>query len=222
LIDQHLIRYGYLSDFAELGIWLFQDVYNTKSGDQTYPVWRGGIDTGGGEGEAGDPGMTEQVYQWLRLSGQGRIFGIKGASRGLVGGKKMQMSLIDKMPGHGKPIPGGLRLWILDTDALKDAFWSRVETGRVHLHAGTEEMFAAHLSAEAKERDKRGRLKWVQQGNNPNHLLDTSIYATAMADPECGGGVMVLPKPKPAKASAPEDEGEINQFTGKPKGTFWR
>jgi phage terminase large subunit GpA-like protein len=222
LIDQHLIRYGYLSDFAELGIWLFQDVYNTKSGDLTYPVWRGGIDTGGGEGEAGDPGMTEQVYQWLRLSGQGRIFGIKGASRGLVGGKKMQLSLIDKMPGHGKPIPGGLRLWILDTDALKDAFWSRVETGRVHLHAGTEELFAAHLSAEAKERDKRGRLKWVQQGNKPNHLLDTAIYATAMADPECGGGVMVLPKPKPAQASAPEDEGEINPFTGKPKGTFWR
>jgi phage terminase large subunit GpA-like protein len=102
----------------------------------------------------------------------------------------MQVSLTDKMPGHGKPIPGGLRLWILDTGALKDAFWSRVETGRVHLHAGTGELFAAHLSAEAKERDKRGRLKWVQQGNKPNHLLDTAIYAMAMADPECWGGGM--------------------------------
>jgi phage terminase large subunit GpA-like protein len=62
LIDQHLIRYGFLDDFVELKIWLFQDVYSTADGNMTYPVWRGGIDTGGGAGEVGDPGMTEQVY----------------------------------------------------------------------------------------------------------------------------------------------------------------
>ena len=218
LIDQHLIRYGYLADDTELGIWLFQDVYSTADGRLSYPVWRGGLDTGGGEGAEGDAGMTEQTYQWLRLFGQGRIFGIKGSSRPLLGGKKMQESRIDKMPG-GKPLPGGLRLWILDTDALKDAFWSRVETGRVHLHADTQPVFAAHLSAEAKERDRRGRLKWVQQGSKPNHLLDTAIYATAMADPECWGGVKVLPTPVPAGAAAIERP-EVNPFTGKPSGSF--
>ena len=61
--------------------------------------------------------MTEQVYQWLRLSGQGRIFGIKGGSRG-GGGKKMQLSVIDKMPGHGKPIRGlKLGFWTPTQDA---------------------------------------------------------------------------------------------------------
>jgi phage terminase large subunit GpA-like protein len=219
LIDQHLIRYGYLADFTELGIWLFQDVYSTADGRLTYPVWRGGLDTGGGEGAEGDAGMTEQVYQWLRLFGQGRIFGIKGSSRPLTAGKKMVESRIDKMPG-GKPIPQGLRLWILDTDALKDAFWSRVETGRVHLHAGTEELFAAHLSAEAKERDNRGRLKWVQQGSKPNHLLDTAIYATAMADPECWGGVKVLPTPVKPASQPDRERAKINTFTGRPEGSF--
>jgi phage terminase large subunit GpA-like protein len=179
-------------------------------------VWRGGIDTGGGEGEAGDPGMTEQVYQWLRLHGRGRIFGVKGSSNELVGGKKMKESRVDKFPG-GKPIPGGLRLLILDTNALKDAFWSRVETGRVHLHAGTDELFAAHLSAEAKERNKRGQLLWMQQGSKPNHLLDTAIYATAIADPECWGGVMVLPQPSLEERVARE---EVNPLTGKPVGTW--
>ena len=224
LINQHLIRYGYLADFTELEIWLFQDVYTTRDGSLVYPVWRGGIDTGGGEGEAGDPGMTEQVYQWLRLSGQGRIFGVKGSSRALPGGKKMQASIIDKMPGKGEPIPGGLKLWILDTNALKDAFWSRVETGRVHLHADTDELFAAHLAAEAKERDRRGKEVWVRQGNRANHLLDTAIYATAMADPECWGGVKVLPTPQAGGSPAATviEPGPINPFTGQPQGDWLR
>jgi phage terminase large subunit GpA-like protein len=218
LIDQHLIRYGFLADFVQLEVWLFQDVYSTADGQMTYPVWRGGIDTGGGEGEAGDPGMTEQVYQWLRLHGRGRIFGVKGHARALAGGKKMQESRIDKFPG-GRPIPGGLCLYLLDTNALKDAFWSRVETGRVHLHSGTDELFAAHLSAEAKERNRQGKLLWMQQGKKPNHLLDTAIYATAMADPECGGGVMVLPQPGLRERA---DREEVNPVTGKPVGTWFK
>jgi phage terminase large subunit GpA-like protein len=135
-----------------------------------------------------------------------------------VGGKKMKESKIDKFPG-GKPIPGGIRLWILDTDALKDAFWYRVETGRVHLHAGTDELFAAHLSAEAKERNKRGRLLWVQRGNKPNHLLDTAIYATAMADTECNGGLRVVPNPN---SEIKADKPKINPVTGRPVGTWLR
>lgn len=221
LVNQHLIRYGYAADFTELEIILFQDVYSTPDGSMIYPVWRGGIDTGGGEGAAGDPGMTEQVYQWLRLSGQGRIFGVKGSSWPLKHGKKMQPSIIDKMPGKGVAIPGGLKLWILDTNALKDAFWSRVASGRVYLHAETDELFASHLTAEIKERDRRGREVWVQQGNQPNHLLDTAIYAMAMAEPECWGGIRVLPRPG-AENTAPEAWNEINPFTGRHLGAWLR
>jgi phage terminase large subunit GpA-like protein len=218
LVDQHLIRYGFLHDFAELEIWLFQDVYSTADGSQIYPVWRAAIDTGGSDGDAGDMGMTEQVYQWLRLNGRGRVFGVKGASMMLKGGKKMQMSIIDKMPGRGLPIPGGLRLWILDTNALKDSFWSRVESGRVHLHAETDATFANHLTAEAKERDKRGRYLWVLQGRRANHFLDTAVYALAMADPECWGGIMVLPSPEQAEIT--EEHAAINPLTGLQSGAW--
>jgi phage terminase large subunit GpA-like protein len=221
-VNQHLIRYGWLSDFTELEIWLFQDVYRTRDGSLAYPVWRGALDTGGGEGEAGDASLTEQAYEWLRLKGQGRVFGIKGASRALAGGRKMVMNLIDRMPGQGRPIPGGIRLWSLDTNALKDAFWSRVESGRVFFHADTGEDFVRQLTAEAKERDKRGRWLWAQQGRQANHYLDTIIYALAMADPECWGGVMVLPKPKSASPRVVVGERGINPFTDKPIGSYWK
>jgi phage terminase large subunit GpA-like protein len=221
-VNQHLIRYGWLSDFTELEIWLFQDVYRTRDGSLAYPVWRGALDTGGGEGEAGDASLTEQAYEWLRLKGQGRVFGIKGASRALAGGRKMVMNLIDRMPGQGRPIPGGIRLWSLDTNALKDAFWSRVESGRVFFHADTGEDFVRQLTAEAKERDKRGRWLWAQQGRQANHYLETIIYALAMADPECWGGVMVLPKPKSASPRVVVGERGINPFTDKPIGSYWK
>lgn len=222
LIDQHLVRYGFIPDFQELDIWLFQDVYRTREGGLAYPVWRGAIDTGGTEGGPGEATQTEQVYAWLRRMGQGRIFGVKGAAHTLPGGKKMVHNIIDKMPGQGRPIPGGIRLWTLDTNALKDAFWSRVESGRVHLHCDTDEIFASQLASEAKERDKRGRTVWVQQGRMANHLLDTTIYAGAMADPECWGGVMVLPRPESPPTNAHDPGAEINRRTGLPKGQFWR
>ena len=222
-IDSHLVRYGYLGGFGELEQWLFQDVYRVEGGDQAYPVWRAGIDIGGGAGEAGEATMTEQIYDWMRRIARGRVFGVKGASRSLVGGKKMSYSLIDKFPS-GKPIPGGIRLWHLDTGQFKDDIWSRVETGRFHLHAGTGTDYAGHLSAEAKERDKRNREVWVVQGGKDNHLLDCEVYAAAMADPECWGGVMVLPRPAPADArgSAKDGREATNPFTGRAEGDWLR
>lgn len=199
--ESHLVRYGWLDTFEDVERWLFQDVYTSEDG-LALPVWRAGIDTGGGEGEAGEATMTEQVYAWLRRKGQGRVFGVKGISRALAGGKKMQMSLIDRMPS-GRPLPGGIRLWLLDTGLIKDAIFSRIETGQFFLHAQTGEDYARHLSSEAKERDERGRTAWKVQGNQPNHLLDCEVYAAAMADPECWGGLLVLPRP-PAPAAPTE------------------
>jgi phage terminase large subunit GpA-like protein len=218
LVDQHLIRYGWLPNWTELEGWLFRDVYHTSGGGAIYPVWRGGIDTGGSGGGDGDASMTEQVYQWLRIQGQGRIFGIKGASKALMGGKKMMFSVIDRMPGKGGRIPGGVSLWILDTNALKDAFWSRVEAGRVHLHKDTGEDFAMQLTAEIKVRNNRGREFWTLEGNQGNHLLDTTIYAAAMADPECWGGVMVLPRA--GKAAVETQPPSVNAFVGQSGGSW--
>ncbi len=198
--SSHLVRYGYLESFEEVERWLFQDVYTSEDGI-AYPVWRAGIDTGGGAGAAGEATMTEQVYAWLRAKGQGRVFGVKGVSRSLAGGKKLQLSIIDRMPS-GKPLPGGIRLWLLDTGLFKDAIWSRIETGQFFLHNQAGEDYARQLSSEAKEMDARGRAAWVVQGNQPNHLLDCEVYAAAMADTECWGGLLVLPR----RSAAPPEE----------------
>lgn len=222
IYNQHLIRYGWLADFQELETWLFDDVYSNQDGSLVYRVWRAALDTGGGEGFTGDASLTEQAYEWLRSRSQGRIWGIKGASRRFPAGNKLQHSVIDKMPG-GKPIAGGLRLWILNTHALKDTFWSRVEAGRVFFHGGTGVDFARQLTAEAREWDQQKKQwLWRQQGNQANHYLDGSIYAAAMADPECWGGLEVLPLPKPAQGEASPEEQGINPTTGKPRGGYWR
>ncbi|MHB8071547.1 MAG: terminase gpA endonuclease subunit [Candidatus Cryosericum sp.] len=216
--NQHLIRYGWL-DFEDLGRWMFDDVYHNRDGSLVYRVWRGALDTGGGHEQGGDTSLTEQAYEWLRSRGQGRVFGVKGSSGRHNSGNRMKGSRVDRMPG-GKALPGGLQLWMLDTHAFKDAFWSRVESGRVFFHKGTGEEFARQLTAEAREWDqKKKQWLWQQQGSQPNHYLDTTVYAAAMADPECWGGLEVVPLPVAAKKEMRSRE-EVNPFTGKPQGSF--
>ncbi|MBW1992227.1 MAG: phage terminase large subunit family protein [Deltaproteobacteria bacterium] len=109
----------------------------------------------------------------------------------------MVLSIIDRLPS-GRPLPGGIRLWLLDTHRLKEAIWARIEAGQFFLHRETGEDYAKQLAAEVLEMDARGRTRWVVQGNQPNHLLDCEVYAAAMADPECWGGVMVMRRPAAA------------------------
>lgn len=223
IYSQHLIRYGWLADFQELEGWLFDDVYYNQDGSLVYRIWRAALDTGGGEGYTGDATLTAQAYDWLRINGgrcKGQVYGVKGASQRIASGNRMQPRPIDKMPS-GKPLPGGLQLWILDTHSLKDEFWSRVEAGRVFFHAETGEDFARQLTAEAREWDQRKKnWFWRQQGNQPNHYLDAGIYGAAMADPECRRGLEVLPMPQ--RESEPIVEAaDINPITGKPRGSYW-
>lgn len=204
-----LIRYGYHEKWEDLEKWLFLDLYRIDGTGIMLPVWRAGIDTGGGESEEDDTTMTEEVYEWLRRSGRGVVFGVKGSSRLFEGGRRMKSSIIDRMPSRqgrqGRLIPGGIKLWHIDTGTMKDALWSRIESGRLDLHAATGEDFARQFAAEVKERDKRGRVAWVVQGGRANHLLDASVYAHAMADPECDGGVMVLAHPSEPVPKRPPD-----------------
>jgi phage terminase large subunit GpA-like protein len=223
LYNQHLIRYGWLADFQELEGWLFNDVYHNRDGSLVYRIWRAALDTGGGKGQEGDSSLTEQAYQWLRSPlCNGRVWGVKGASETFPGPHKMKHSVIERFPG-GKGIPGGLRLWILDTNKFKDSFWARVEAGRVFFHEATGEGFARQLTAEAREWDQRKKQwLWRQQGNQPNHYLDSSIYAAALADPECWGGLDALPMPEPMAPITEKPAKGINPFTGQTPGSWLR
>ena len=207
LRESHLIRYGFVENFAELEQWLFHDVYRSETKHIEYRVWIGFIDTGGGLMGEGEATLTEQVYNWLRRSGRGRIFGSKGASRSL-NGRLVVRSNIEHYPS-GKPLPGGLVLWRLDTNALKDFIWARIENGLFHLHKDTDEVYAAHLSSEIKERNKRGQIIWTLRYGRDNHLLDCEVMAAGAAE---AFNVWLLPRPQ--KSSIRKEENEINSWIG--------
>ncbi|MFA4904463.1 MAG: terminase gpA endonuclease subunit [Desulfobaccales bacterium] len=215
LRESHKIRHGFVESFGELERWLFEDVYRTETSDIEHRVWAGLIDTGGGLMGEGEATLTTQVYDWLRRSGRGRIFGSKGSSKPL-GGRLTTKGAIEHYPS-GKAIPGGLVLWRLDTNALKDFLWADIENGRFHLDADTDETYAAHLAAEVKERNKLGKLVWTVQHQRDNHLLDCEILAKGAAEAH---NVWLLPRPQVRETQNVLAAATINPLTHKPRGSF--
>lgn len=207
LRESHKVRHGFVESFGELERWLFEDVYRSAAGLE-FRVHTGFIDTGGGLMGEGEATLTTQVYDWLRRSGRGRIFGSKGSSKPL-NGRLATRSQIEHYPS-GKPISGGLVLWRLDTGLLKDFLWADVENGRFHLDKDTDETYAAHLAAEVKERNKRGQMVWTVQHQRPNHLLDCEVLAKAAAE---AFTVWLLPRPE--LTPEPPARAGVNPFTGR-------
>lgn len=132
----HLAHHAFLPDWDELKRFLFDTELRILDHDALrLPVWRAAIDTGGGPG-AEDWSRTEEAYLWLRKQPRGRVWGIKGQERGRHA-LKIRHSVIDKMPGRaGRPIPGGLVLWLLDSNQLRDDFWWRLTDHRTLLSCG--------------------------------------------------------------------------------------
>ena len=190
-----LIDYGFLLTWEDVHSLVFENIYEREGPEGGFMrIFRAGLDIGGTVTEEGIS-ATEAAYQWLRAHGQRVVFGVKGMSRPM--GKRLKLSVIDTMPGRSKArIPGGLVLWNVDTSMLKDLFHWRLQVKpgdpqALYLHRETAADYANHISSEEKRRNRRGLFEWVQVSRN-NHLLDCEVYAAAMADAECWGGVMVV------------------------------
>jgi phage terminase large subunit GpA-like protein len=230
LRESHKIRHGWVANFGELERWLFEDVYRTAGPlPVEHRVWAGLIDTGGGLMGEGEATLTEQVYNWLRRSGRNRIFGSKGSSKPLHG-RLWVRSTIEHYPS-GKPLPGGLVLYRLDTAELKEFIFARIKNGLFHLDGGpdlsfkeeeipeADKVYAEHLSAEVKER-RKGKVMWTVQKGRANHLLDCEVMAAAAAE---AFNVWLLPRPQAAAAAPAGVEADrINPFTGRPPGEWLR
>ncbi len=173
-----LIRYGFAHDWNELELVIFHSAY--RMGDKTIPIMRGFIDSGGHR--------TDEVYEWVRRNGRGIIYAIKGMST-KTSGVPFRESIIDKYPGKNKPIPGGLRLILINTDYYKDAINRKLQigsgqSGSWNLHKATGIDYAIQMIAEEKRRVRKGLRyyeEWVQVGSQ-NHYLDASVYAFCAAD----------------------------------------
>lgn len=203
--ESHKIRHGFVASFGELEDWLFNSVYRTESQIEHW-VWRGFIDTGGGLMGEGEATLTEQVYDWLRRSSRGVVFGCKGSSRHLTGNALVLPGNPIEFYPSGRRLPGGLVLWRMDTNRLKNYIDDYMANGQFHLDADTDEVYAAHLAAEHKERNKRGELVWTLKQGRDNHLLDCEVMAQAAAQ-----AFNVWRLPRPQKSGKTKDNDPFKQ-----------
>lgn len=197
-----LVDYGFLMTWEDVHTLIFENVYQVEGQvEGFFRIIRAGVDIGGTVGEDGVT-ATEEAYQWLRAHGQRTAFGVKGMSRPM--GKRLKLSVIDTMPGRTRrPIRGGLVLWHIDTAQFKDILHWRLQVKpgdpqAFYLNSETGSDYVKHILAEEKRRNKQGWFEWVQVAT-ANHLLDCEVYASAMADSECWGGIQVFPKPRMAE-----------------------
>lgn len=195
-----LIHYGFLSSWIDVEKLLFETTYPVRDGaGDSKHIWRAGMDTGGG-GKHQDMSMTEEAYWWIRDNGIGRgcrIYATKGSSRPLAS-KVHAGKPLDKTPS-GKPLPGGLQIISLDTDKVKDMVFYRlaqaVQKGAYasYLHKDTGQDYASQMTAEEKQRDKKGHETWTQIRKD-NHFIDCECLAQIVVDPEWPGGGLQLIK----------------------------
>ena len=175
----HLIQYGFLpGDYETAG--MVEAVrewhYHVDGDERLLPIWRVGIDTGGGQYSEADATMTEAAYLWIRKMRRPGLYGTKGLSRETF--HRVRERRIDKMPGDkGAPVPGGLILIEINSDAMKDVMWFHVNiasketvdaetgeitidnipAGRLTFHNGVETDFFNQLLAEERQMQKDAR-----------------------------------------------------------------
>lgn len=212
-----LIHYGRLATWEDVEHQLFETAYPVTGSEKRMRIWRCGMDTGGG-GKFENMSMTEEIYWWIRANGIGRgcrVFATKGSSRPLIG-KVHANKPLDRTPS-GKPLPGGLQLFSLDTEKLKDMVIYRLGQAKEHgphasyLHNKTGNDYARHIEAEEKRRDAKGFESWVQLRAD-NHLFDCECLAQVVVDPEWpGGGLNLVRIEQPEPVQISNDTGPGNR-----------
>lgn len=189
-MSSYIIDYGTLENWEHVGTLAFETYYpvlppvestpESVTGE-VMPIWRVGLDSGGTETE-GVFTRTEEAYMWVRANGAGIVHACKGASHAQAA--TVRRVIRERMPHNGRPIPGGLPLYMLDTGTIKTMEFSRLlnpeNSQPLRLHADCGQDLAEQLSAEQQVR-KHGKLVWERRGG-ANHLLDCLMLSGACAD----------------------------------------
>lgn len=202
-----LVKAGYIpsatpDDFSALDQVLAGE-YPDENGE-LHRIMAGIIDTQGHR--------TAEAYTWCRRTG---ILAAKGAP-----GRKTQpvtVSRIDRFPGSGHPIPGGLTLYSIDTHYHKDQLANKLlinptDPGALVLHSGYtfdqikamerdhSQMLGHNLGDYSRQmcaegRDDRGL--WICPEGKANHLWDCESNGLALVY-WLGWQTTVSEKTKPA------------------------
>lgn len=128
---------------------------------------------------------TADAYAWVRFGGGRRRLALKGANtpgREAIGRPKR----LD-FNWRGKPVPGGVELWMVGTEVLKSTLFARLEADqgqpeeqrRIHFPAGLGAGYYRGLTSEVFDPETN---RWVpRRGVRRNEVLDTWVYAAAAA-----------------------------------------
>jgi phage terminase large subunit GpA-like protein len=193
-----LIHYGALATWTEIEKILYETEYPIVDGTGTMRIWRAAFDTGGGKKET-EMSMTEETYWWIiaNFNRGVQLWGTKGASRPQATMFKKGEALL-KTPS-GKKLPDWFHLVLIDTDKLKTFFHYGLDqaiardSNALYLHRDTDILYAKHILAEEKRADKKSKAVHWERIRASNHLLDASVGAVALAQPQwLGGGVNIL------------------------------
>jgi phage terminase large subunit GpA-like protein len=176
-----LVREGFVEAFQDL---------ETIFWGASYPVSGDGDDRCITNLVLVDSGFrTDEVYAWVRQH-HGRARAIKGATHAMKA--PFQPSRIEYLP-NGKPLPGGLTLWLLDVGFWKDALFRRMQMnpqdpGAWRVHGEITREYADQMVSEQKaiNRNRRtGRVteEWQKVSqHSANHFWDCEQYALAGAE----------------------------------------
>ncbi|MEI8350083.1 MAG: terminase gpA endonuclease subunit [Candidatus Omnitrophota bacterium] len=178
--ENWLIKAAYVETWEEIIAQIINGFFPSEiKGLPDFQVSLANIDTGH---------RTDEVYQMCREFG-GILRPIKGSDnlRGLL----YKLSTIDKYP-NGRVIPGGLKLYHIDTNMFKDKLARLIniegENKKWHLHREPSETYLKQMCSEGKilERGKNPRQRrevWKTLSlHTPNHFWDAEVYALAAAE----------------------------------------
>lgn len=180
--DSWLIREGIVQNFEDLVSAIFGTTYRMPSRDRIIPVSKLCIDAGF---------RTDEVYEFARRDPR-RISPTKGATHAM---KNLRSPTRLDYYADGRPMPGGLILWLFDTGHWKDWVVRRMqgteEAGPswfVHKEISGE--YALQVTAEHKvttrnKKTKRTTTRWEVKSGRPNHYFDAEVLAAVAAD-MCG------------------------------------
>lgn len=164
------VRAGFVDSIAGLEEVLFAHRYADADGAE-YHVQAAAIDAMGHR--------TAEVYDLCRKY-RGRLVPLKG-ERNMAG--PHAWSNIEYYPGTSKPIPGGIKLFRVNTNYFKDVLAAKLEIGPAGpgawlLHGWYDERWAAMLCAEFIN----DAGTWECPAGRDNHGWDCGVYFLALAD----------------------------------------
>lgn len=168
---------------------------------------------------------SETVYQHC-LAYRDFARPIKGVDSLRKIGVPFRATTLEKFPSNGRPIPGGLTLWSLDTDYYKTKIyrWINADEKRWFLYGTIFQDYEKQIMSEKIiTRDKNGKARtcWSTSSHGvANHYLDCEVYAAAAAEMMRVYTLTAEDEPKPIKP-VPMDEkkqDESNPFLPRTQG----